>query len=112
MHELSIVHGVVGIVEERAKGRRVKAVRMRIGDLAGIEIDAVRFCFDVCTNGTSVEGARLDIDRVVGRGRCCACGQEREVKDRVFLCPCGGPGGMELVSGDELSVVSMEVDDV
>jgi len=66
MHELSITRNVVDLVAERAAGRRVNQVRLRIGKLAGVEIEAITFCFDVCAEGTEVAGARLVIDEVAG----------------------------------------------
>ncbi|MEM1347236.1 MAG: hydrogenase maturation nickel metallochaperone HypA [Myxococcota bacterium] len=76
MHELSITQNIVAIVAEKAAGRPVQAVTLRIGELAGVEVEAVRFCFDVCAKGTSVEGAKLEIEQPPGRGRCTACAEE------------------------------------
>ena len=59
MHELGLTRNVVAIVLEHAKGRKVKQVRLAVGPLAGVEQQALTFCFDVVTQGTELEGASL-----------------------------------------------------
>ena len=68
MHELSLTRNVVSMVAERAGGRGVLGVKLRIGRLAGVSVEAVRFCFDVCAQGTSVAGARLVVEEPEGEG--------------------------------------------
>jgi hydrogenase nickel incorporation protein HypA/HybF len=47
-------------------GCRVAGVRMQIGEHAGVAMEALRFCFDVCTQGTALEDATLDIVATAG----------------------------------------------
>ena len=61
MHELSITRNVVAIVSERAVGQRVTRVRLEIGRLSAVVPDSIRFCFDICAQGTPLEGAALEI---------------------------------------------------
>ena len=61
MHELGLTRNLVAIVSEHAVGKRVRRVWLEIGSQSAIMPDAVRFCFDVCSKGTPLEGARLDI---------------------------------------------------
>ena len=61
MHELSITRNVVAIVSERAVGQRVTRVRLEIGRLSAVVPDSIRFCFDICAQGTPLEGAELEI---------------------------------------------------
>lgn len=111
MHELSITRNVVALCAERAKGRRVTQVRLRIGHLAGIEIEAVKFCFDVCAGGTALAGARLVIDEVPGRAQCGACGATVPVKELVAHCSCGERAPLKVVAGEELLIVDIELED-
>ncbi len=108
MHELAITRGVVDMVAERTPGRRVVAVRMRVGALTCVVPDALRFCFDVAAAGTPLEGASLEIEEVPGRLSCRTCGQASGVADAVRLCPCGS-GDVEVVAGEELRVVAVEL---
>ncbi len=112
MHELSITRNIVALAAERAEGRRVEAVRLAIGKLTGIDVGAIRFCFDLCTEGTPLAGARLEIDEIPGRGACPTCGEERELEAPLLRCPCAPGAMMKLVAGEELLLRSMEVRDV
>ena len=57
MHELAITEGLVDAVTERLPGGEVTCVRLEIGALSGVVADSVRFCFDLVTEGTNLEGA-------------------------------------------------------
>ena len=80
MHEMGITRNIVSIVSEHAKGARVKRVSLEIGKLSAVLPDAIRFCFDVCSKGTELENADLEIieiaDQVInegrGEGQCCS----------------------------------------
>jgi hydrogenase nickel incorporation protein HypA/HybF len=109
MHELAITQEIVELVSARAGGAKVKRVVVEIGRLSAVLPDAVRFCFDLCAEGTVVEGARLDILEPPGRARCRACGTEFEL-DQIFgRCPCG-ESDLEWLSGEELKIKEMEVE--
>lgn len=109
MHELSLMRSIVGTCVERAEGRRVKSVRLRVGALSGVEVHALRFCFDVCTEGTVLAGAALTIDEVPGRAECRACGERVALERFVAVCPCEKRARLTVLSGDELLIDSMEV---
>jgi hydrogenase nickel incorporation protein HypA/HybF len=67
VHELSITRNVVAIVSERAEGQRVTRVRLEIGRLSAVVPDSIRFCFDICAQGTPLEGAELEILESAGQ---------------------------------------------
>ena len=90
MHELAITQQVVETVCERAQGARVVRVVLEIGKLSGVMPDAVRFCFDPCTEGTAAEGAELVIREPPGLARCRACGREVVLEGPLGACDCGG----------------------
>jgi hydrogenase nickel incorporation protein HypA/HybF len=108
MHELGITQSIVATVAEAAKGRRVLRVTLEVGRLAGVMPRAIAFCFEVVAQGTSVEGAKLEIVDVAGKARCRACGTEFPVDNLCTLCPCGS-SEVALVSGEELKIKTMEV---
>ena len=108
MHELSITQSVVDLVAERTAGRTVVAIQVRVGRLAGVLPDAMQFCFEIATAGTSVEGARLEIEEVDGRIACRDCGLEAAADDLVLLCECGS-ADVDIVAGKELTVVAVEL---
>src|SRR5262245_449035 len=108
MHELAITESIVTSICERVDGARVTRVRLVIGQLSGVVPDAVRFCFEVCTAGTPVQGALLEVDEPAGRGRCRGCGAEVEIPDAIPLCGCGS-ADVELLGGQELVIKEVEV---
>lgn len=108
MHELAITQSVVDAVCERAAGRPVRTVSVRVGLLTAVVADAMRFCFDLVTEGTLAEGARLEIHQPPGAGYCRACDTAFTLTDLVLLCPCGS-ADVEITSGQELQIISMKV---
>jgi hydrogenase nickel incorporation protein HypA/HybF len=110
MHELGIAQAVVALVAEHEE-RQVTRVVLEIGKLSAILPDAIRFCFDLCCEGTVVAGAHLDIIEIPGRALCKSCGGE-VILDRPFgRCDCGC-SDLDWLSGEELRVKEYEVRDV
>jgi len=110
MHEMSITQSVVEICETHAAGRRVSCVVLEVGELAGVVPESIEFCFEACTSGTLLEGAKLAIELVPGVGRCPSCGCEPPVKTLFDPCPDCGAFGLTIVSGEELRVKELEVE--
>src|SRR3954468_2673820 len=111
MHELGIAQEIVAIVSGSARGARVTRVVLEIGKLAAVLPDAVRFCFDLCGEGTVVAGADLVIIETPGLARCRACGGD-VLLDRPFgRCECGS-SDLQWLSGEELKIKEFEVADV
>ncbi|MFG1810367.1 hydrogenase maturation nickel metallochaperone HypA [Streptomyces sp. NPDC049040] len=108
MHELAITQSVVDAVCERAAGRPVRTVRVRVGALTAVVPDSMRFCFDLVTGGTVAEGAVLEIDQPRGTALCRSCGADFTLDDLILLCACGS-ADVEVTAGRELEIVSMRV---
>lgn len=108
MHEMSIAMSIVDSVAERAEGARVVRVRVQIGKLAAVLPDALRFCFELACEGTVLAGAKLEIEEVLARARCRACGVELELERPFGHCACGS-AALDWLSGEELLIREMEV---
>src|SRR5688572_2235882 len=108
MHELAITQEVVAMVSERVAGARVTRVVLEIGRLSAVMPDAVRFCFDLCAEGTPLEGAALEVIETPGRARCRGCGGTVMLARPFGACGCGGTD-LEWLSGDELKIKEVEV---
>jgi hydrogenase nickel incorporation protein HypA/HybF len=106
MHELSITQSVVEAVTARTGSAVVVSVRLTVGRLSGVVPDSIRFCFELVTAGTPLEGALLEMDRPEGRGCCRSCGAEFALPDPVLLCHCGS-ADVEVLAGRELAVASV-----
>ncbi len=113
MHEMSLCEGVLRILEENAGARgyrRVRKVWLEIGDLAGVDPDAMRFAFAAVSGGTLADSASLEIVAVPGKAWCVDCAAEVAVNERFDACPACGGYGLRLTGGDELRVKELEVE--
>jgi hydrogenase nickel incorporation protein HypA/HybF len=66
VHELALMDDLVATIADEIGDARVVAVRLEVGRDAGAVPRALEFCFDVCTRGTLLEGASLEIHEVEG----------------------------------------------
>ncbi|MET9470333.1 hydrogenase maturation nickel metallochaperone HypA [Streptomyces sp. NPDC006544] len=112
MHEMSIAMAVVGQVEEAAGAAGasgVSVVRLQVGELAGVVADALAFCFELACAGTVLEGAELVTEPVAARARCGSCARRWPVGMPPRLCcpGCGSAAHVELLSGRELQILSV-----
>ena len=113
MHEMSLSEGVLQILEDNARSQgfeRVKTVWLEIGDLSGVEVDAMRFSFDVVTRGTLADEARLEIVEVPGRAWCMQCAGTVSVKQRFDACPECGSYQLQVTGGEEMRIRELEVE--
>ncbi|MFF3214317.1 hydrogenase maturation nickel metallochaperone HypA [Streptomyces sp. NPDC002886] len=116
MHEMSIAMAVVGQVEEAAEAAGasgVTVVRLQVGELAGVVPDALAFCFELACVGTVLDGAELVTEPVRARALCTSCTGEWAVGMPPRLCcpDCGSAAHVELLSGRELQILSVDWDE-
>lgn len=113
MHELSLMEGMLEIIEDSARAQgchRVRTVILEIGKLAGVEVEALRFAFDAVTAGSIAEGAALEIEEPEGQGWCAACGKVSPVTARYDMCPRCPTLPLQITGGGELRVKALDVD--
>jgi hydrogenase nickel incorporation protein HypA/HybF len=106
VHELSITESVVSSVTSRLGDQRVEAVTLEVGALSGVVPDSIRFCFDLCVEGTTLQGATLIITEIPGRGCCRTCDRIVDLPDQIPLCECGS-ADLEILNGEELRISSV-----
>ena len=113
MHELGIAQSVLEAVQAEGAKRRSKPVKvgLRIGELSAIDPDALRFSFEALTLQTDLQDLQLEIEFCPRRHRCRHCGTEFEVKDFVFDCPQCGTNRSECISGEELQLAYVELEE-
>ncbi|MGD0961948.1 MAG: hydrogenase maturation nickel metallochaperone HypA [Methylomonas sp.] len=113
MHEMSLCESVLQILEQQAEAqqyRKVKTVWLEIGALSGIEIDALRFGFDVVAQGSLADGARLEILVAPGQAWCLPCGRNVAVRQRYDECPHCGSHQLQVNGGDQMRIKELEVE--
>jgi hydrogenase nickel incorporation protein HypA/HybF len=111
MHELSISSAVVQTAIDHAAGRQVSVVSVRAGHLRQVVPRSLHFYFEIVARDTVVEGARLELEIVPARLRCTGCDHEWDVQTPAFRCPQCQGGDVTVLSGEELEVESIEVED-
>jgi hydrogenase nickel incorporation protein HypA/HybF len=113
MHELALSQNIVNMVVEAARlegVRRVSGVMVEIGAAAGVEPEALRFCFDVTAEQTIAEGAALTIVPIALRARCRGCAREFVPSSLIAPCPHCASHDRELLAGRELRVKSFDAE--
>ena len=113
MHEMSLAEGVLGVVEDALRsepsGVQVRSVRLEIGQLAAVEIEALRFSFDVVKRGSVADAARLDVIALPGQAWCTQCADTVALAQRGDSCSRCGGHQLQVTGGDELRVKDIEL---
>ena len=111
MHELSLMTNLLDAAATAAAGAPICALRVRVGPLSGVVVDALRFAFEALAPGTPAQGARLDVEETAPSFHCPHCGADYATPVGLYDCPACGATDGELRGGNELELVSIEVPD-
>jgi hydrogenase nickel incorporation protein HypA/HybF len=113
MHELALCQALMSQVETIARehrAERVTAITLGMGPLSGVEAQLLQHAYPIASVGTVAEGAELSIQTTPVRVRCNSCGKDSEALVNRLVCGHCGDWRTELVSGDELLLISIELD--
>lgn len=115
MHEMGIAMQIVDIavssIPPGIKNPVVARVNLRIGKLTAVVPASLTFCFDIATQGTPLAGAKLSIEEAPIVARCKSCGNEWTITTPDFICGKCQSGQVDILSGRELDIVSLELAD-
>jgi hydrogenase nickel incorporation protein HypA/HybF len=112
MHELSLAESVIQIIEDAAAAQgfeRVRVVWLEVGSMAGVEPDALRFCFDAVARDTLAQDARLEIVEVPGSATCSDCGSVHPMTTLLDTCPVCGSYAIQVSGGTGMRVKELDV---
>ena len=112
MHEMSICEGIVQVIEAQAAEQdyqRVKTVWLEIGVFSGVEVEALKFCFEAVCRDTIAAGSVLQIEEIPGRAWCMQCATTLTVTARYEPCPECGSYQLQVTGGDEMKIKELEV---
>lgn len=109
MHELALTETLVTLVAEQAQGAPVRRVTLEIGQLSAVLPESMQFCFDVCAQGTPLQGAILEIIEIPGQGRCRDCGQVMALEMPYGVCDSCDSLAIDIIAGQELRLKNMEI---
>lgn len=113
MHELSITQSVLSIALEKAKvaqAGKITKINLTIGELSGIVDDCVQFYFDIISKDTIAAEASLSFNRLQTKLRCHNCATTFSPNNLDWACPSCREQKIEIVSGRECYVESIEVE--
>lgn len=113
MHELAICQSLMDQVETIARERNalcVTSIVVGIGPLSGVEAQLLKNAYPVASAGTIAEDAELVIEHLPVKVRCGQCGRESDALPNKLNCRQCGDWRTTLVSGDELLLLSVELE--
>jgi hydrogenase nickel incorporation protein HypA/HybF len=115
MHEMGIALEIIKIATDsipaNLKNPRVERINLKVGKLAAVVPDSLQFCFEVAARDTALEGALLNIEEIPVTVRCTTCGYCWTAIKPVFICEKCDSSLVDLLSGRELDIVSIEVEE-
>ena len=113
MHELSITQGILSIALEKANAAhasRISRINLVIGELSGIADECVQFYFDFLSKDTIAAEATLSFQQPAIQLRCRNCAAVFSPANSDWTCPDCRQQQVEIISGRECYVDSLEVD--
>ena len=113
MHELSITQSILSIALEKAnevQAGKVTKINLIIGELSGVVNECVEFYFDLLSKDTIAAEASLSFERTPNKLRCRNCATVFSPDNLDWACPNCHEAKVEIISGRECYVDSIEVD--
>ncbi len=109
---MSIVEALLEQIREETRdypAKRVSIVCVRIGALRQVVPETLTFCFTAAVRGTLLEDCQLDIEQLPATARCQKCSLMFPVAESWFECPSCHEAGAELLQGNELELLSLDL---
>ncbi len=113
MHEYSIVQNLLDLCEQNAAANnatKVHKVVVGIGELSSVEPQLLKTAFDTFKLETIAQSAVMEIQRIPLKAKCFDCSADFVPTMTNFLCPKCGSTDTKLTSGDELLLLSLEIE--
>ena len=115
MHEVSIVEALIEQVESEVArsghGGRVTRLELEIGRLSGVNVDSIRFAYELLGPGSVVDGAEMQIDEPKAVCACASCGKRTEIDELVFECPACGSQQMAVEGGGQMLLRTIDLEE-
>jgi hydrogenase nickel incorporation protein HypA/HybF len=113
MHELSLAEAINNTIQTlcaRSSWTRVRRVILKVGRMRQIDPELLAFAFSVAGKGTVSENAELSVIELPVVFKCNSCGERTTSESTIFVCLNCGSTDVDLLSGMELTIESMEVE--
>jgi hydrogenase nickel incorporation protein HypA/HybF len=108
MHELSIAEAILDLARRNVpRGSVLKSVRMVAGPMRGIDPE----CMQLAWQAMGRDDVVLSMSLLPWQMECSECGRRWQQPELADRCDCGSDR-VRPVGGDELKLISIEVDDL
>ncbi len=114
MHELPVTESILEISLRHATAagaQRITDVYLVIGQLASIVDDSVQFYWDIVSQNTPAEGARLHFRRIPTKLLCLDCNLDYIPASMDMSCPTCDGVNIKVITGEEFYLESIEIED-
>lgn len=113
MHEVAIAEEIKNVVIQKLnenKGKKVKGIKLLIGEITSIVPEALKFAFNVVSKGTPMENALIHIKVLKAKAFCRNCSKKFKVNDYYFICPACHSSDVEIIQGREMIIQTIEME--
>lgn len=110
MHELSLAMEIIRIAGDQVRlhqAMSVEKICIEVGQLAGVEHDALKFALEEGKKNTVLDHAEINYRITEGRAKCQTCSLEFDVDRWWVSCPVCGSNAVEILQGEEFRVREM-----
>lgn len=112
MHELSVTENILEIATTHAirnEAKKVSDINIIIGQLSSIVDDSVQFYWDIISKDTICDLSQLHFERKEAVFLCSDCKTEFAPGHEIIPCPNCGSINLQLLSGEEFYLESIEI---
>lgn len=113
MHELAVTESVLNIAlkhGQNAQATRITDLHLVIGQLSSIIDDSIQFYWDMISENTICQGARLHFQRIPAEILCLNCSEEYTLNGEMIPCPKCNSTRVKVTSGDQFFLDSIEIE--
>ena len=113
MHEYSITESMLTLALEKAneaEASKIIRINLVVGELSGVVSECVQFYFEHISKDTIAGGAELIFETKPTRLRCHKCEAVFSPNNSNWACPDCKEMSIEIVSGRECYMESIEVE--
>lgn len=76
MHEWSIAEGIVNVLLEMFRDKRIREVDIKIGELRDLDLDVLKSALDILSESSGLGKLKFNLHVSRARFRCLNCGEE------------------------------------
>lgn len=112
MHELAITEQILHLAlhhAEEANACQVTDLHLKIGAFSTIVDDSVQFYWDIISQDSLCQGAKLHFHRTSAQLHCLDCDQGYTLANELTACPHCHSIHVQIVSGQEFQLTSIDI---